>query len=133
MLLSRVKFNSAPEKTAVTRKGCCKEDCKRLNVEGEVPHTAVCAVTFMLPHFVIILPVLCFFFLILYFLVCHQRNCRGLFFPPALKQMATTLLSGSTGLNTESKNGRSELEEGISSCRILFQERRVGYSYWAYT
>lgn len=35
------------------------------------------------------------------------------------------------GLDTESKNGRRELEEGISSYRILFQEGSVGYSCWA--
>lgn len=37
------------------------------------------------------------------------------------------------GLDTESKNGRMELEEGISSCRILFQEGSIGNSYWADT
>lgn len=51
------------------------------------------------------------------------------------KQMATTLLSGSTGYGTsrEWKDWTQKVKmeggswrKGISSCRILFQEGRVG-------
>lgn len=40
---------------------------------------------------------------------------------------------GMERLDKEHKNGRMELEERISSCRILFQEGSTGYSYWTDT
>lgn len=36
------KCNWKPEKTAVTRKGCCNVHCKRVNVV--IPHAAMCGV-----------------------------------------------------------------------------------------
>lgn len=93
----------------------------------------------MLPYFVIVFPLLCFFFLILYFPVCHQKALQGIFFfflngsYLTFWQYCLWYKQGMEGLDTQSKNGRMELEEGISSCRILFQEGSIGNSYWTDT
>lgn len=98
----------------------------------------------VLPYFVIVFPLLYFFFLILYFPVCYQKALQGIFFfffflfktndyYLTFWQYCLLYKQGTEKLDTEHKNGRMELEDRISSCRILFQEGSTGYGYWTDT
>jgi len=94
----------------------------------------------VLPYFVIVLPLLCFLFLILYFLVSHQKALQALIYflnkslPPYFLAVLVLVRSSEWKDWTQKvKMGGGSWRKGISSCRILFQEGRVGYSYWADT